>query len=124
LQRLFSTFANGWPGKALLIQRLITGAALFFSAIALLEKDAPRMSIAPQIIAAAAGIFLALGLWTPVMGALVAITELWIAFARPDNSWIPILLATLGATLAMIGPGAWSVDARLFGRKHIETPHD
>jgi putative oxidoreductase len=124
LQRLFSTFANGWPGKALLIQRLITGAALFFSVIALLEKDAPRMSIAPQIIAAAAGIFLALGLWTPVMGALVAITELWIAFARPDNPWIPILLATLGATLAMIGPGAWSVDARLFGRKHIETPHD
>ena len=70
------------------------------------------------------GIFLALGLWTPVMGTLVAIAELWIAFARPDTPWIPILLATFGATLAMIGPGAWSVDAKLFGRKHIETPHD
>jgi putative oxidoreductase len=29
-------------------------------------------------------------------------------------------LATLGATLAMIGPGAWSIDAHLFGRKHFE----
>jgi putative oxidoreductase len=30
-----------------------------------------------------------------------------------------IVLALLGSTLAMIGPGAWSIDARLFGRKHI-----
>lgn len=124
MQRLFSTFANGWPGKALLVQRLITGAALSFSAVALLGKNSPVMSTAPQLIGAAAGIFLALGLWTPIMGTLVAIAELWIAFARPDTPWIPILLATFGATLAMIGPGAWSLDARLFGRKHIETLHD
>jgi hypothetical protein len=124
LQRLFSTFANGWPGKALLIQRLITGAALFFSVRALLEKNFPAMSNAPQIMAAGAGIFLALGLWTPVMGTLVAIVELWMAFGRLENPWISILLATFGATLAMIGPGAWSIDAKLFGRKHIETPHD
>jgi putative oxidoreductase len=31
-------------------------------------------------------------------------------------------LATSGATLAMTGPGAWSMDARLFGRKHFEFP--
>jgi len=37
------------------------------------------------------------------------------------DPWIPIMLAILGATAAMIGPGAWSIDARLFGRKHIET---
>jgi len=124
LQRLFSTFANGWPGKALLVQRLVTGAALFFSAIDLVERDSALILTTPQIIAAAAGLVLALGLWTPVMGTLVAIAELWIAFSRPDTPWIPILLATFGATLAMIGPGAWSVDAKLFGRKHIETPHD
>jgi putative oxidoreductase len=28
----------------------------------------------------------------------------------------------LGAALAMLGPGAWSVDARLFGRKRIRIP--
>ena len=33
--------------------------------------------------------------------------------------FIPIALAVLGAVLAMVGPGAWSIDARLFGRKHI-----
>jgi len=30
--------------------------------------------------------------------------------------------AVLGAALAMVGPGAWSIDARLFGRKHIVIP--
>jgi putative oxidoreductase len=124
VQRLFSTFANGWPGKALLLQRVITGAALFISAIALLRKNSPAMATAPQLIAAAAGMFLALGLWTPVMGTLVAIIELWIASARLDTPWIPILLGTFGITLAMIGPGAWSIDAKLFGRKHFETPQD
>lgn len=82
------------------------------------------MSTAPRIIAAAAGMFLVLGLWTPVVGTLIAIAELWIAFACLDTPWVSILLATFGATLAMIGPGAWSVDAKLFGRKHIETTHD
>lgn len=122
LQRLFSTFANGWPGTGLLIQRLLTGAVLFYSAISLLGKDPPLVSTVAQMIGAGAGIFLILGLWTPLVGTVVAIVELWIAFAGTSNPWIPILLAALGATLAMIGPGAWSIDAKLFGRKRLETP--
>jgi hypothetical protein len=36
--------------------------------------------------------------------------------------WVPIMQAVLGAILAMVGPGAWSIDARLFGRKRIYFP--
>jgi uncharacterized membrane protein YphA (DoxX/SURF4 family) len=79
-------------------------------------------SMAPQMLGAGAGIFLLIGLWTPVVGTLVAIDQLWIVFAHPGNPACPIMLAALGAALAMIGPGAWSVDARLFGRKRIKTP--
>jgi putative oxidoreductase len=121
LQRLFSTFANGWPGKGLLLQRLLTAAVLFHSAIALIEKALPFGSALPQMIGAVAGLFLLAGLWTPVVGTLVAIVEIWRAFFGAGDPLIPIILAILGATLAMIGPGAWSADAWLFGRKHIET---
>jgi uncharacterized membrane protein YphA (DoxX/SURF4 family) len=75
----------------------------------------------PQIIAACAGMLLLVGLWTPVVGTLIAVIELWIAVTNVNDPWMPIILATFGGTAALIGPGAWSIDARLFGRKHIET---
>jgi putative oxidoreductase len=73
------------------------------------------------MIAAVAGTFLLLGLWTPVAGITIALVELWILLAA-GNSIIAIVLAGLGLTVAMIGPGMWSVDARLYGRKHLEDP--
>jgi hypothetical protein len=73
-----------------------------------------------ELIAAVAGVFLLAGLWTPMTGTLVAIVELWIAYSRPNELWTSLLLGALGAGLAMLGPGAWSIDARLFGRKRIE----
>ena len=73
-----------------------------------------------RLIGAGTGIFVLVGLWTPVTGMLVAIVELYIAFSHTGDRRISIMLATLCATLAMIGPGAWSIDARLFGRKHFE----
>jgi len=75
----------------------------------------------PQFIGSFAGILLLFGLWTPVVGILIAAVELWIATTRAGDLWISIILATLGVTAAMIGPGAWSLDARLFGRKHLAT---
>jgi putative oxidoreductase len=99
---------------------MLTGFALIHYGTVDLREAHHFASIAPQIIAAGAGILLLVGLWTPVTGALVAIAEVWIAFSRPGDPWIPIMLAALGATLAMIGPGAWSIDARLYGRKHID----
>jgi putative oxidoreductase len=65
---------------------------------------------------------LLVGLWTPVAGVLMALAELCLAISQPADPWMHILLGTLGASLAMLGPGAWSVDARLFGRKRIQIP--
>jgi uncharacterized membrane protein YphA (DoxX/SURF4 family) len=122
LQRLFSTFADGWPGRGLLLQRVLTGAALIHCAILYVTPQPHVVSIVPPIVAACGGILLLVGLWTPLVGALVAIVELWIAFSYPGDPWNSIMLAALGASLAMVGPGAWSIDARLFGRKRIQTP--
>jgi len=32
------------------------------------------------------------------------------------------MVAVLGAPVAMIGPGMWSIDAKLYGRKHLQDP--
>jgi putative oxidoreductase len=120
VQRLFSNFANGWAGRGLLFQRALTAAVLFHCAVSRLA-GASWSAAFPELIAAGLGIFILLGLWTPVVGTLVGLTEVWIFFSRPTGPWIPLILAILGVTLAMIGPGAWSVDARLFGRKRIEA---
>ena len=73
-------------------------------------------------IAVAAGILLLSGLWTPVSGSLLAALELWKLLSRqPLDPWADIFLATIGAALALLGPGAWSADARLFGWKRIDV---
>jgi uncharacterized membrane protein YphA (DoxX/SURF4 family) len=77
-------------------------------------------SAGPQIIDIGTGILLLAGLWTPVVGAIISGRELWIVFSTGGDPWMPIVLAAFGATLAMIGPGAWSLDARLFGRRQIK----
>jgi uncharacterized membrane protein YphA (DoxX/SURF4 family) len=75
-----------------------------------------------QVVAAGAAALLLAGLWTPIAGILMAVAELGLAFSVPADPWMHILLAALGVSLAMLGPGAWSVDARLFGRKRIRIP--
>jgi hypothetical protein len=118
VQRLFSTFAGGWPGAGLLMQRLLVGAALLYCVIA----TGGGTIAAPKIIAALAGLLLMAGLWTPAAGVVTACAEVWVALTSPAHAGIPSALAVLALTLALIGPGQWSVDARLYGRKHLVPP--
>jgi uncharacterized membrane protein YphA (DoxX/SURF4 family) len=122
VQRLFSTFASGWPGGGLLAQRLLLGFAQLYYFFACANAAPVCGTVVPLSIGALAGTLLLAGLWTPVAGVLVAIMDAWTAFSPPASAALPAILAVLGASLAMIGPGAWSLDAWLFGRKHIEPP--
>ena len=100
------------------MQRVVTAAAVFYLAIGESSSAPGHLISVPQLLAALFGLFLLGGFYTPIAGSLLAAVELWIFFSR-SNPVIAIVLAALGASLAMIGPGAWSVDALLFGRKHI-----
>lgn len=120
MRRLFSTFARGGPGAGLLVMRLVAGSALIDAAMMKLQGG-PALGPAAilTLLTAIAGTLLLAGLWTPIMGVLVVVIELWNAYSQPGDRWTPILLGTLGGALALLGPGAWSVDARLFGWKRI-----
>jgi len=122
LQRLFSTFPDGAPGRGLLLLRISIGLPLICWGVADLHTSAPDLStILPDLVAAAAGVLVIAGLGTPLAGALIAVVEAGLAFSpgpvRHVEEWVYLLLAALSASLGMLGPGAWSLDARLYGRK-------
>lgn len=99
--------------------RLVAGIALAARGLVTLLDKPP---VEPAILAAlaiTAGTLLVIGLWTPFSGSAVALLGAWEIVSRAGNHWAGILLATLGLALALLGPGAWSVDARLFGWKRI-----
>jgi uncharacterized membrane protein YphA (DoxX/SURF4 family) len=75
-------------------------------------------------IAFGAGFLLIIGLWTPIAGTIVAFFEVWRIISQHGDLWTNVLLAGLGASLALIGPGHWSLDARLFGWKRIDVSTD
>jgi hypothetical protein len=99
--------------------RLVGGTGLVVRGAVALRDVRPIESAMPHAVAGGVGVLLLAGLWTPIAGVLVAIIELWSAFSETSDVWAGILLGTLGAALALLGPGAWSVDARLFGWKRI-----
>jgi putative oxidoreductase len=105
---------------------MLTAVVLIYFGIASVLEAPPLTLIVLQIIGAGAGILLLIGLWTPVAGVLAAIVKVWIAVSRvlshSGDPWIAFIQAVLGVVLAMVGPGAWSIDARLFGRKRIDMP--
>jgi putative oxidoreductase len=104
----------------LLCLRLGASVALFHDGV-VGSAESPRQ-VLRLLIEAAFAMLLCAGLWTPIAGGAAAIIGLWAAFWRSGDPWSHILLAILGAGLAMLGPGAWSVDAHLFGRKRIRIP--
>src|SRR5271168_2221133 len=109
MRRLFTTFARGWPGAGLLLMRLVTGTALIAQGIKILWEEPQIEALPLNLSATGAGLLLLVGLWTPFAGAIVVFIELWQALSHPVDPWTHILLGTVGAALALIGPGAWSV---------------
>jgi putative oxidoreductase len=105
----------------LLLQRVLTAILLVRSCVISLAGVPLSPMMIPPIIGGGAAILFLIGLWTPIVGALIVIIELWVAITHVSDPWMPIVLATLGGTAAMVGPGAWSIDSRLFGRRHIKT---
>ena len=121
MRRLFSTFAGGWPGAGLLFMRLVAGIALILPAVMRLGNGPPLGAAIRPVLAIGAGLLLLAGLWTPIAGSLAAVIAVWRAFSLFGDPWADILLATMAAALALVGPGAWSADARLFGWKRIDV---
>jgi uncharacterized membrane protein YphA (DoxX/SURF4 family) len=132
VQRLFSTFPNGMPGFGLLLLRAGAAAVLIVHGAGCLTdpSGATWGTWAVGAMAVLDGALLLIGLVTPVAGTLGALGSAAILL-----SWLPspvpsplgagvagVLTVVVAAAIALLGPGALSVDAALFGRREITIP--
>ena len=101
--------------------RLVVGISVIYRGIARLESGPSGLLIVLSVLLIGAGLLLLIGLWTPIAGTLAVAIEALKIVLLPDDTWIYILLGTLSGALVLLGPGRWSVDARLFGWKRIDV---
>lgn len=121
MRRRFWTFIAGAPGAGLLLIRLATGAVCAYRGIGALSQHTWTVTEAlplAQIVAA----YFVMGLWTTVAGVVLTAIACYSAFSSQHDPWVHVLMATLGVAVVFLGPGAWSIDARLFGWKRIDIP--
>jgi uncharacterized membrane protein YphA (DoxX/SURF4 family) len=132
LQRAFSTFPDGVPGAGLLLLRAATGVALLVQGAAYLViwHDLGFLTLVLALLTVASGAFLLIGFLTPCAGILAGLFCVGSAFswfATPNlelfGGKLTAALATvIAVALVCLGPGAFSLDARLFGRREIIIP--
>jgi hypothetical protein len=118
--RLFSVFPTGAPGIALLILRISVASAIFSGCF-----DVIKPAVLPLICLALAvqSLLLCLGLLTPIVSITACASELTALFVTGHADARFIALSSLNAAvIALLGPGAYSLDARLFGRREIVFP--
>jgi uncharacterized membrane protein YphA (DoxX/SURF4 family) len=119
VRRLLSTFAPGSAGLGLLVLRLAAGIALVVQGTQALLAQPPLEASLVHAASIGIGMLLVVGLWTQYAGVLLVVDALWHVYA-PGPSFRWILLAAMGAALSLLGPGAWSIDARRFGWRRVD----
>src|SRR5262249_42835205 len=116
MHRLFSMFPHGGPGVALLLLRISVAAALFMKAANQSCLSSIRLFLAGALLTS---ISLALGFLTPFLSVIACVSAVAIMLIGSHPALIYVFSILDAVALALLGPGAYSVDARLFGRRVI-----
>jgi hypothetical protein len=133
LLRLFSlTFPDGRAGIGILLLRVATGLTAAVQGGVYLFEGGNRTSLtwALGLLLVASGVSLLIGILTPVAGILVGLGSIavglsWFPAAAQNLLDKPLtigFIAIMAAAIVFLGSGAYSLDARLFGRREIIIP--
>ena len=108
-------FPAGAPGIALLMLRVSLAAAILDRCSDYMKPLGP---ILVCLALAVLGLLLSLGLLTPIVSPIACVFELAALFAGGHTDGRFLILCSLNAVvIGLLGPGAYSLDARLFGRR-------
>lgn len=113
-------FPNGWPGRGLLILRLAAGGLLLTQGTLMFLPGTHWYIITPVSVGIAAGLLILIGLWTPLGCLLAVVGELWLSLVGNIAPQSAVPLLAISVAVAMLGPGSWSIDAVLFGRRRLD----
>jgi hypothetical protein len=126
LQRTFSSFPAGWAGTALLVLRVVVGASAIAESFLAIAVAHPLLALVIRSLVVVAGLALMLGFLTPIASTLIAsvgaamlVCTCAAVLHLLDAPMALFELVVMGAALAILGPGATSFDARLYGRREV-----
>jgi hypothetical protein len=123
VQRLFTMFPSGGPGLALFLLRIGVAGGIWEQA---LQGGFPGVAQLAGMSAVSA--LLVAGYATPLAAVVAAAVQMmrlldtWrLGALIPADFILAAIHATPALSLALLGPGAFSIDARLFGRKIVTS---
>jgi uncharacterized membrane protein YphA (DoxX/SURF4 family) len=128
MKQLYSSFPNGNAAVGMALLRILSGAGLAEQSrgpvLRLFALPGSQSGTFGEITAASAliaGILIVIGLWTWVAASIAFVAGVASAALgiEPLHS---LFFASLSFAIALIGPGAFSLDARLFGWRQIRFP--
>jgi len=129
---MFSTFPDGWPGACLLLLRAATGAGFIAQGIAYFgtEHETGALIVVTAALMVVVGALLLIGSltrWAAIAGATIGLLSMFSWFPGPrvglfESPMTAVLAVVIAVSLLCLGPGAFSVDARLFGRREVIIP--
>jgi hypothetical protein len=116
---LFTVFPTGTPGVGLLLLRVSVAALLLVDGTAHWALVTSCWTFLLVMVPAGA---LCLGFLTPGVASLCCVMELAVLWTTRTEEFHLIIALSSSAVAAMVGPGAYSLDALIFGRRLLRLP--
>jgi uncharacterized membrane protein YphA (DoxX/SURF4 family) len=115
------SFPRGSSGLGLMLLRITASGLLVAIACHNLSRgDAGLISVVFVVLA----IFLTLGLFTILVSSVAAsLTLVFFIFLHQETLSASVATSAVCIALALLGAGAYSVDARLFGQRRVVWPN-
>ena len=121
VQRLFSMFPAGLPGAALFLFRLAVAGIVLVTVLDSEPIDSLDLWKAVSVLVVT--VLLWLGALTPMAsGISIAIEVIYWPTSSGLRGAEQVFHIVLSLALFFLGPGAYSIDARMFGRRLILPP--